>query len=212
MTVVNNDKEKFERNANGVTWDEVINKPSKFNPVDHSHDVKWKDVIGKPAEFTPEYHTHDEYSKRYHKHTLEDIIGLDGFYRNNNDVEHDHDDRYYTKNQTDDLLKGKSDIGHSHDASELTGLEDFLECYKQYNVDKSTLNVDLDGFFVCNLKHDLNSKVLDVSVFNEDLDELLVDISKLNENEIEILTCEKENLVVFIKKLNLITGGTKKCK
>lgn len=205
MTIEN--KEIANNNDIVVSWEQVTNKPTRFNPSEHEHDIRWNEIIGKPSEFVPEYHTHDEYAKRYHKHTIEDIIGLEGFSFGGNDNPdnpmHNHDDRYYTKDQSDAILFTKADKDHTHDLSELTGLDDFLDCYKEFIIDKDSLIEDIDGFYIYQLRHDLDSTLLNVVVKNRNNKDLLVDITILSENRIEIFTCEKEDLKVLIKKISL---------
>lgn len=208
----------------------VVNKKTK-NKINKSElkvyipDTNWSDVIGKPTEFTPEFHTHDEYAKRYHKHTIEDIIGIESFnYSNNgngdsndggsNETGHNHDYRYYTKGQVDtkfnyvedmtkQQLKKKADIVHTHNINDLQGLEDILDNYKQINVTKQMLKEDNEGFYVVEIVHNLNSKKINVKVNNTNLKELLVDVTIINENTISILTDEKEDLIVLIQKIKI---------
>lgn len=214
-------KESIEVNTSGidvsVAWEEIKNKPNEFVPVEHTHDTNWSDVIGKPTEFTPEFHTHDEYAKRYHKHTVADIIGLEGFKSSNggsDGTDHNHDNRYYTKGQADaklshlkdatqEQLDNKSDIKHTHNVNDLQGLENVFDCYKQFDVGRDMLEEDEDGFYIVEVVHGLSSRNVSVRVNNANSKELLVDISILNENRISILTDEKEDLIVLIKKINL---------
>lgn len=190
-----------------ISWEQIINKPAKYNPSEHEHDIRWSDILSKPSEFTPEYHTHDEYAKRYHKHTIEDIIGLEGFSFGENDNPnnpmHNHDDRYYTKDQSDAILFTKADKDHTHNVNDLTGLDDFLDCYKEFIINKDSLIEDMNGFYIYQLRHDLDSTLLNVVVKNVNNKDLLVDITILSENRIEIFTCEKEDLKVLIKKISL---------
>ena len=65
-----------------------------------TNSIYWQDIQGKPEEFTPEYHTHAEYAKRYHKHNVGDILGVEGFATS----DHLHDDRYYTKEEIDTIV------------------------------------------------------------------------------------------------------------
>lgn len=185
-----------------VSWDEITNKPTRFAPKDHEHDVLWNEVIGKPTEFTPEYHTHDEYAKRYHRHSVEDIIGLEGLLNSSNgnngnggnSTDHNHDDRYYKKSEIDEKLE---DLG-------------LVDCYKQYFIDKENCTFEEDLFYIYKVTHSLDTKDLDVKVNNSHFQELLADVTILNNNEIEILTGVEEDLVVLIKKINLINNTWRK--
>lgn len=40
---------------------------------------------------------------------------------------HNHDTRYYTETETDTLLSGKSDTGHTHTESEITDLDKYTQ-------------------------------------------------------------------------------------
>lgn len=206
MTIENKDKETLSVQSSSISWDEIINKPTRFAPLEHEHDIRWKDVVEKPAEFTPEYHTHDEYAKRYHKHTIEDIIGIEGLNLGNGGTigpDHNHDIRYYTKSQIDAMYITKADVDHTHSIKELTDLEEFLETYKRFTVDQNLLIEDSNGFFTYQLEHDLGTNLLDVIVKDINYKELLVDVTILSENRIEIFTSMKEDLIVLIKKINL---------
>lgn len=213
MTIENNELKNASTEVR-VSWDEVTNKPTRFAPIDHEHDILWSEVIGKPTEFTPEYHTHDEYAKRYHKHTIQDIIGLEGLSigggSGDGSTDHNHDIRYYTKQQVDEKLLSKADADHTHSIEDLAGLDGVLDCYKQYYVDKDTMIQDDDDFFICQVRHNLESKLLDVKVKDTNYQELLADVTTISENRIEVLTDVKEDLIIFIKKLNLINEKWRK--
>ena len=56
-------------------------------------------------------------SDKGHKHTKSDIT----------DFDHNHDDRYYTETEVDNLLKGKSDTGHKHEIGDVNGLQTALD-------------------------------------------------------------------------------------
>lgn len=204
---------KLSNSTGTISWEEIKNKPEHFIPTEHTHNVTWDDVIGKPNEYTPEYHTHDEYSKRYHKHTIADIIGLEG-QAYELDGTHNHDDRHYTQNQisakldslqrqTQTLLDSKSDLNHTHNIEDLEGLENITDCYKQYRILADMLVEDDDGFYTCTLIHNLNTTSLNVIVKDINQKELLVDVTILNERSICLLTDSKEVLFVLLKKLNV---------
>lgn len=57
-----------------------------------------------------------------HNHTYSDIVNLDSLLNTKSDVEHNHDDRYYTKTVIDSKLTEKSNTGHKHTVSEITDL------------------------------------------------------------------------------------------
>lgn len=210
MTIENNDLKNTSTDVS-VSWDEVTNKPTRFAPIDHEHDILWSQVIGKPTEFTPEYHTHDEYAKRYHRHTVQDIIGLEGLNIGGGSGEgsgdHNHDLRYYTKQEVDEKLSLKADVDHSHNIEDLAGV---LDCYRQIHVDKDMMIQDDDDFFICQVRHDLGTKALDVKVKDANYQEMLADVTPISENRIEVLTGVKEDLIIFIKKLNLINENWRK--
>lgn len=65
-----------------------------------ANNVHWNDVQNKPEEYTPKYHTHAEYAKRYHKHNINDIEGMENFEK----VGHLHDDIYYRKEEVDGII------------------------------------------------------------------------------------------------------------
>ena len=193
-----------------VSWDEVTNKPTRFAPLEHEHDILWNEVIGKPTEFTPEFHTHDEYAKRFHRHTIQDIIGFEGFRSGGDPNDHNHDNRYYNKAEVDGKLSLKADTNHIHDIRELTGLDEVLDCYKQFFVDKDRHILDDDQFYIYKVVHNLNTKALEVKVNNADFKELIADVTMVDDNVIEILTDVEEDLVVLIKKINLLNNTWRK--
>lgn len=80
--------EIVERMATPLSYTQLIDVPTEFNPSPHDHDAR--------------YHTKEE---------------MDLKLVNKADVEHSHDDLYYTKLKTDDLLKSKSDVTHNHNES-----------------------------------------------------------------------------------------------
>ena len=60
---------------------------------------------------TPDVPEHDaDHDDRYYTETE-----IDNLLAGKADDPHDHDDRYYTETETDGLLDGKADIGHDHD-------------------------------------------------------------------------------------------------
>lgn len=211
-----------------IDWEEIKNKPTRFEPTEHTHDISWREIIGKPVEFTPEYHTHDEYAKRYHRHTIADIIGLDGVPLNDGVVpEHFHDDRYYTKTQVNELLENigsnvdmssyatkeyvnaelakKSDIDHKHDLSDFEGLEGFADFYKPYTLLRSDLIQDENEFYIGNVTHNLQTTSIETIIEDKYFNRLLADVSIIDDNNISVLTDVYEDLTVYVKKLNLTT-------
>lgn len=80
--------EIVERMKTPLSYTQLIDVPTEFNPAPHDHDAR--------------YHTKEE---------------MDLKLVNKADVEHSHDDLYYTKLKTDDLLKSKSDVTHNHNES-----------------------------------------------------------------------------------------------
>lgn len=80
--------EIVERMETPLSYTQLIDVPTEFNPAPHDHDAR--------------YHTKEE---------------MDLKLVNKADVEHSHDDLYYTKLKTDDLLKSKSDVTHNHNES-----------------------------------------------------------------------------------------------
>lgn len=80
--------EIVERMETPLSYTQLIDVPTEFNPSPHDHDAR--------------YHTKEE---------------MDLKLVNKADVEHSHDDLYYTKLKTDDLLKSKSDVTHNHNES-----------------------------------------------------------------------------------------------
>lgn len=80
--------EIVERMETPLSYTQLIDVPTEFNPAPHDHDAR--------------YHTKEE---------------MDLKLVNKADVEHSHDDLYYTKLKADDLLKSKSDVTHNHNES-----------------------------------------------------------------------------------------------
>ena len=80
--------EIVERMETPLSYTQLIDVPTEFNPAPHDHDAR--------------YHTKEE---------------MDLKLVNKADVEHSHDDLYYTKLKIDDLLKSKSDVTHNHNES-----------------------------------------------------------------------------------------------
>lgn len=93
LQIIYNDLAKLrdeivERMKTPLSYTQLIDVPTEFNPAPHDHDAR--------------YHTKEE---------------MDLKLVNKADVEHSHDDLYYTKLKTDDLLKSKSDVTHNHNES-----------------------------------------------------------------------------------------------
>lgn len=80
--------EIVERMETPLSYTQLIDVPTEFNPAPHDHDAR--------------YHTKEE---------------MDLKLVNKADAEHSHDDLYYTKLKIDDLLKSKSDVTHNHNES-----------------------------------------------------------------------------------------------
>lgn len=80
--------EIVERMETPLSYTQLIDVPTEFNPSPHDHDAR--------------YHTKEE---------------MDLKLVNKADAEHSHDDLYYTKLKIDDLLKSKSDVTHNHNES-----------------------------------------------------------------------------------------------
>ena len=80
--------EIVERMKTPLSYTQLIDVPTEFNPAPHDHDAR--------------YHTKEE---------------MDLKLVNKADAEHSHDDLYYTKLKIDDLLKSKSDVTHNHNES-----------------------------------------------------------------------------------------------
>lgn len=80
--------EIVERMETPLSYTQLIDVPTEFNPSPHDHDAR--------------YHTKEE---------------MDLKLVNKADAEHSHDDLYYTKLKADDLLKSKSDVTHNHNES-----------------------------------------------------------------------------------------------
>lgn len=80
--------EIVERMKTPLSYTQLIDVPTEFNPSPHDHDAR--------------YHTKEE---------------MDLKLVNKADAEHSHDDLYYTKLKIDDLLKSKSDVTHNHNES-----------------------------------------------------------------------------------------------
>lgn len=80
--------EIVERMNTPLSYTQLIDVPTEFNPSPHDHDAR--------------YHTKEE---------------MDLKLVNKADAEHSHDDLYYTKLKIDDLLKSKSDVTHNHNES-----------------------------------------------------------------------------------------------
>lgn len=80
--------EIVERMETPLSYTQLIDIPTEFNPAPHDHDAR--------------YHTKEE---------------MDLKLVNKADAEHSHDDLYYTKLKIDDLLKSKSDVTHNHNES-----------------------------------------------------------------------------------------------
>lgn len=199
--------------------DQELNKSSEVQ-----NNVYWKDVMGKPVEYTPEYHTHDDYAKRYHKHTVADIIDLDGANFSGDVPEHIHDDRYYTKAQVDEKIKDssnvdmssyakkeyvdtelekKSNLDHKHDITDFEGLESFADFYRKYELHASNLTLDSDGFYVGHLTHGLRTNSLDIIIKDRFENELIASASIVDIDNISVLTDLQEDLLIYIKKLNV---------
>lgn len=60
---------------------------------------------------------------------------------------HDHDDRYYTENEVDTALSGKSDTGHTHTMSDVTDLPTFGDLAEKDTVDWDTDIDDIPSTF-----------------------------------------------------------------
>ena len=129
-----------------------------------TNSVYWQDIQGKPEEFTPEYHTHAEYAKRYHKHNVADILGVEDFATS----DHLHDDRYYTKEEIDTIVNevsAPSDVywddiknipekfpalEHTHNDEYYTKEEIDAKLRKYALVDHRHTIDDIDGDFEAN--------------------------------------------------------------
>ena len=70
-------------------------------------------------------HTHDD---RYYTEAEidEKVQGINTAIARKADTGHDHDDRYYTETEIDNRLGEKSNTGHSHATSDVTGLDAVL--------------------------------------------------------------------------------------
>ncbi len=79
----------------------------------HTHpNPSWADVTSKPTTFTPSEHDHDtDYRAITWVPSWADVTSKPTTFTPS---EHDHDDLYYTENETNILLGGKSDTGHTH--------------------------------------------------------------------------------------------------
>ena len=129
--------------------------------------TSWDDIEDKPATFPPEAHNHDDrYYTEGETDTLlaekEDISNLKALaYKDKADFyddidnlpsgyppsPHDHDDRYYTEGETNTLLSGKSNTGHSHTMSDVTDLPTLGTLASQNTVDWDTDIDDIPSEF-----------------------------------------------------------------
>ena len=87
-----------------------------FASIDHEHeDMVTMDKLKKLL---------DQKANKYHEHKIDDVQGLKEELASKSSEDHDHDDRYYTKEETDFKLSTKAAAHHKH---KLEDIEDFLE-------------------------------------------------------------------------------------
>lgn len=185
--------------------------------------ITWSDVQQKPAEFTPEYHLHSEYALRYHRHSINDLSDLDELKAI---LTHTHDERYYTKEQVDELLSSKANYSHTHswydienrpiigdDNSNNSGggsdnnngdnnsNNSSQERYIIKEIREPYFVEDEYGLYSAIVTHNLGTKRLEGKVTDLNFKELLVDIEPVDDNNVLITTDTKEKVYVLLKKL-----------
>ena len=110
------------------------------SPISHQHDLRYYKKVEVDAKIVtdhgelsglsdddhPQYFNTTRGDVRYFKQ--EDAVTISGTLQeqinNKSDVDHLHDDRYYTESEVDSALAGKSDATHTHKHSQLTDLDD----------------------------------------------------------------------------------------
>ncbi len=111
-------------------WDNIINKPTVFNPTIHTHDDRYFTEI----EITTNYYSRLEMqtsgSAQLH---WDNITNKPTIYTPS---EHTHDDRYYTENESDARY---SLLNHTHIKSNIT---DFIESDYVHTAGNETINGD----------------------------------------------------------------------
>ena len=94
-----------------------------YAPVSHEHDGRYyteAEVDTKLAAKADASHSHSDYSLTTHNHDS-DYARTTHTHEGIATADHDHDSRYYTEKETDTLLAGKADTGHTHSTYALTG-------------------------------------------------------------------------------------------
>jgi hypothetical protein len=137
VTRVNsNNGEIFVRPQNGFEFDELhdvlIVSPAAGEVIQRTSSNLWENKTLAEANIAAADHNHS------------------GVY---SPVGHTHDDRYYTETETDTLLSGKSNTGHSHVIADVTGLATSLA--DKANVTHAHAIADVTG-----LQTSLDSKAL----------------------------------------------------
>lgn len=94
------------------------------------------------------------------------------------DKEHNHDGRYYTDSETDDLLAAKSDVNHNHDGA--------------YNT-KEEINSLLEGKSDLSHSHSEYLKASDMPDIPTKISELTDDVGYVDEDEMNQALSEKSN-------------------
>lgn len=94
------------------------------------------------------------------------------------DKEHNHDGRYYTDSETDDLLAAKSDVNHNHDGA--------------YNT-KEEINSLLEGKSDLSHSHSEYLKASDMPDIPTKISELTDDVGYVDENEMQRALSEKSD-------------------
>ena len=138
--------------------------PGTWKTLSSGDDVStaWNDITGKPSTFTPKLGTtsttafRGDYGNTAYNHAISNHAPSNA--QKNSDITkaeieakltgdittHNHDSRYYTETEVDDLLNGKADVSHNHSTANITSLTNFSKASSFSNLSTSdSLNVAL---------------------------------------------------------------------
>ena len=133
--------------------------------ISHNHDLRYYKKIeldgmiitthsglsGLDADDHLQYLTSARGDNRYYK--IDQVDTISGVLQTNidtkSDINHNHDDRYYTESETDDLLSNKSNLNHVHKHADLLNLDH--DDHSQYLLANGLRPVDGDLIVTGNL-------------------------------------------------------------
>ena len=111
-----------------VSWEEIVNKPSTFTPSVHNHN--YEDISNAPIVPTKTSDLTNDSGFLTEHQSLTNYIQksqISGLVKNDGTIDttpylsslpiHNHDDRYYTESEMDDLLDEKLDVGDAFSGS-----------------------------------------------------------------------------------------------